>query len=148
MSKNVSVETIKIVKQIHSLEDSINNEFSDFFDEVSNRAPISFNVPMFDVPVETHYDFMIDVEEKFGELYDSINFPSGSKKMDELKVILSHEMRGHFFDYGYYLQEYRIDLRLGMSTQVMSFLKAIVNDFERLDQWLLSVENHCKSQTE
>jgi len=60
MSKNVSVETIKIVKQIHSLEDSINNEFSDFFDEVSNRAPISFNVPMFDVPVETHYDFMID----------------------------------------------------------------------------------------
>jgi len=61
--------------------------------------------------------------------------------MDELKVILSHEMDSSISDYKYYLQCHRIDLRLGMSTQVMSFLKAIVNDFERLDQWLLSVEN-------
>lgn len=138
MNATIDKKTIQIVKDIDTHGNDLKDEFTEFVETISNRDPISLSVPLIDLTVEDHYSVIKYFDREISDLSDSIDYSSNSEKMNELKSILKEDLNSDFFDYIFYLQEYRIDLRLGMSTQVETFIRNIVDDLDRLNQWLLS----------
>ncbi len=134
MNKNITEETTQIVKAINSLGNDTKSEFKDFVEAISSREQISLDQPFIDAIVEKHYEEVINVSEKIDNLHNSIDYTSGSEKMDNLEEIIQ-QLSSSLSDYVMDLQDFRIDLRLGMSYRVQTFISQIVNDFDELNQW-------------